>query len=172
MVGAVRLPPTVINGLITFPVSMAREGGGMLETGKAPVAAMGRRAGRSTTDELLAEALVLAESLRSTHQLMSVLSLEPLARLEVAAKQGELTALIGFAVAWLYGRKAVENGELDSETARSEAWRLGQMAPVALDAGAAGPLGRRLAELDRAVRALHDRLARLDRLLDARQGGS
>lgn len=137
----------------------------MAETGEALATTVVARCRRSTTDELLAEALALAERLRQV-VLEPAPELAHAARLQLVAKQGELVSLIGFCVAWLYARKAVETGELDAEEARDEAWRLGAIAPVAVDLAAIGPEAHSLAELDAAVRGLHERLGRLDRLLD------
>ncbi len=123
---------------------------------------------RSTTDELLAETVRLATRVRGA--LVADVAADrraALRRLQQVAKVGELTAMLGYCVAWLLVRKAVEAGELSAAEGRADARRLGAMPSSAL---AAAPLeaivGPELAALDASVRALHARLARLDRLLD------
>jgi regulator of CtrA degradation len=135
-----------------------------METGEEATTASGAAARRSATDALLAEATALARALR-------LLMLEPprgsplapLHRLQRVARQGELCALLGHAIAWLLTRKAVEAGELSVAEACLPGRRLGTVPEVAVDPAA---LGQGLADLDARVRALHARLARLDRLLD------
>lgn len=123
---------------------------------------------RSTTDELLAETVRLATRVRGALGAdVAADRRAALRRLQQVAKVGELTALLGYCVAWLLVRKAVEAGELSAAEGRDDARRLGAMPSLAL---AGAPLdaivGAELAALDGAVRALHARLARLDRLLD------
>ena len=123
---------------------------------------------RSTTDELLAETVRLAVRVRAAFVADGAPDRRAaLRRLQQVAKVGELTALLGYCVAWLLVRKAVEAGELSDAEGRTDERRLGAMPALAL----AGPnleavVGPELATLDAAVRALHARLARLDHLLD------
>lgn len=149
----------------------------MMPSGADCGVTMGGRPGRSTTDELLSEAAGLAEAVRDL--LLVAGTSRPagvaasVARLRRAAKVGELATLLGYAVAWLLTRKAVETGELTAAEGSAPSRRLATLAPVMLPPSAADDrLGRRLAELDGRVRALHSRLARLDRLLDREDGGA
>lgn len=136
-------------------------------TGNLLLPTVGRQR-RSTTDELLAETVDLALQVRDC------LLAEPdddrssaLRRLRRAAKIGELTATLGHCVAWLLVRKAVESGELSAEEGRADERRLGIVPPVpGIGPDLEAAVGLDLAELDEQVRALHARLARLDRLLD------
>jgi len=122
---------------------------------------------RSTTDQLLAQTVRLATEVRGA------LVADPAAdrdaalrRLRQVAKIGELTALLGYCVAWLLVRKAVETGELSPAEGRADERRLGAMPPLAgIGRDLEEAVGPELAELDAEVRALHARLARLDRLL-------
>ena len=123
---------------------------------------------RSTIDRLLAQTVELATEVRGT------LIADPMAdrggalrRLRRVAKIGELTALLGYCVAWLLVRKAVETGELTAEEGRADERRLGALPPlVGIGADLEAAVGPELADLDEAVRALHARLSRLDQLLD------
>jgi len=123
---------------------------------------------RSTTDQLLAQTVQLATEVRGT------LVADPTAdrggalrRLRQIAKIGELTALLGYCVAWLLVRKAVETGELTPEEGRADERRLGAMPPlVGIGPDLEAAVGPELADLDEEVRALHARLSRLDQLLD------
>ena len=119
---------------------------------------------RSTTDELLAETVRLATRVRGA----LVADVAPdrraaLRRLQQVAKVGELTALLGYCVAWLLARKAVAAGELSAAEGRADTRRLGAM-PALVIAGAdiGAVVGAKLAALVGAVRALHARLAQLD----------
>lgn len=126
------------------------------------------RPGRSTTDELLAETVRLATRVRGA--LLADAASDrstALRRLQQVAKVGELTALLGYCVAWLLVRKAVETGELSAAEGRADERRLGALPTPGLAAPSLEAMvGRELALLDVRVRALHARLARLDRLLD------
>ena len=140
-------------------------------TGEATLTTMAPNR-RSTTDELMAETVQLAAAVRSCLVACPVAGptgdpAAALGRLRQVAKLGELTALIGYGVAWLLVRKAVEAGELSPEEGRADERRLGATPPLA----GIGPyleaaVGPDLAGLDAQVRALHARLVRLDRLLD------
>ena len=143
----------------------------MMTGGEVTTATPATRARRSTTDELLAEAVGLARAVRellvADGGREAACGVAPLGRLERAAKVGELTALLGFSVAWLLTRKAVETGELSAAEGRAADRRLDDIQPVAMAPPTSGDwLGRSLVELDGGVRALHARLARLDRTLD------
>ncbi len=129
----------------------------------------------STTDQLLAEAVGLAQLLRGClqvdRQLAATCRPTPPRPVERTIKVAELTALLGLSVAWLSTRKAVAAGVLSPEEGRAPARRLATLQPVGRSLGMRPPaagdwLGRQLATLEVRVHALHERLARLDRLLD------
>jgi len=136
-------------------------------TGEATLTTMVPRQ-RSTTDQLLAQTVELATEVRGA------LVADPTAdrgaalrRLRQVAKIGELTALLGYCVAWLLVRKAVETGELTPEQGCSDERRLGAMSPLpGIGPDLEAAVGPDLADLDAQVRAFYARLARLDRLLD------
>ena len=136
-------------------------------TGEATLTTMVPRH-RSTTDQLLAQTVQLATEVRGT--LVAAPAGDragALRRLRQVAKIGELTALLGYCVAWLLVRKAVETGELTPEEGCSDERRLGAMAPLpGIGPDLETAVGPDLADLDQEVRALYARLARLDRLLD------
>ncbi len=155
----------MVGGVITLVAEDNEVEGPM--TGGQVVMAM-TRPGRSTTDELLVETVRLATAVRGlAPEADSVDRRDALRRLWQVAKVGELTAILGYCVAWLLVRKAVEWGELSPAEGRADERRLG-VVPAAARAGGRleAVVGAELAELDARVKALHARLARLDRLLD------
>jgi hypothetical protein len=156
---------SVVGEVITLVVEDNEVEGAM--TGGQVVAVMSRP-GRSTTDELLVETVRLANAVRGlVPEADSVDRRDALRRLWQVAKVGELTAILGYCVAWLLVRKAVEVGELSVAEGRADERRLG-MVPARAPAGFSleAVVGAELAALDARVKALHARLARLDRLLD------
>jgi hypothetical protein len=157
--------PDMIGGGIT-PMVEDSEVEGPMTVGQVVMAMT--RPGRSTTDELLVETVRLATALQGlAPDADSVDRRDALRRLCQVAKVAELTAILGYCVAWLLVRKAVELGELSSAEGRADERRLG-VVPATARAGERleAAVGAELAELDARVKALHARLARLDRLLD------
>lgn len=133
---------------------------------EAVAAGVARPRPSSTTDALLLEAAGLAQRARDVLNGEALARAATMQRLHQVTKVGELATLLGYCISWLFARKAVEAGELSAEAARDTAWRLAGMAPAPTDATALGPSAQQLLELERRVRGLHCRLARLDRLLD------
>ena len=87
----------------------------------------GRSRRRSIVDLLLEEAVSLAED---TRDYMLSKRAEPrngagLDRLCESAELGRITSRLGFSIAWLLARKAVQAGELTREQGREDDQRLG-----------------------------------------------
>lgn len=94
--------------------------------------------------------------------------IEPGAQLYLNCEALRVTARLAQVMAWLLAQKAVAAGELTVEQAREEAYRLGAhtqcLAETDSVVAASSP---KLAELLAQSRRLFERVARLDRQLDA-----
>lgn len=86
--------------------------------------------------------------------------------LVVTCEATRLTTRLTQLMAWMFVQRAVERGEMDLETAKGEAHRLGPR-PVCLDRcfGAGEALPPRLADLMHRSERLYLRVARLDDML-------
>jgi len=96
---------------------------------------------------------------------------DPAGHLAATCETTRLVTRLGFCLAWLLARRAVQSGELAAETAAGEGqWRLGGRevclaGPVA-GSGDAAALPRGLADLLDHSAELYRRIERLDRGLD------
>lgn len=97
---------------------------------------------------------------------------DPAAHLAVARETTRLVSRLGYSLAWLLARQAVQAGEITPEdAARGERWRLGgRSVCLAGDGDPEGRLPHELAELLGRSDGLYRRLDRLDRQLERPPG--
>jgi regulator of CtrA degradation len=96
---------------------------------------------------------------------------DPVRQLAVTCEATRLVSRLGFCLAWLLARRAVQSGELTGEAAASDpSWRLGGretcLAERTSDPATTAALPRGLAELLERSGDLYRRVERLDRGLD------
>ncbi len=118
-------------------------------------------------DSLYVEAMVLADEVRAyfdEHGRVEREALAPLLRVAFSCESLKVTTRLMHVIAWLLTRRAVENGEISADQARSSSRRLGVAADSDAMELAALPEAARL--LVDASRDLYARVERLDLDLD------
>ncbi len=97
--------------------------------------------------------------------------LSPVGRMVASCETMRLTARMTQVIAWLLVQKAVHAGDITRAEAMEPRYRLsGQEACDEVEPLAAEPLPERLVELLESSDHLYRRIARLDAMLDGRQG--
>jgi len=129
---------------------------------------------RSLLALLLEESVELAEDVRDFIRSRPSRGpfVAPIDQLRETAEISRITSRVGFAVAWLMARNAVIAAEISKEESLAPEYRLGGAGVCDVDGDPPASASTRLLRLSRQSRSLYDRIARLDRELDATERGS
>lgn len=118
-------------------------------------------------DALYAEALSLAEAAHAYIATAPVSpSRDPLHQLVDSCEATRLVSRVGFCLAWLLARRAVQSGEVPAVDALDGSWRLGGREVCLAELPCPASLPPALARLLERSASLYRRIDRLDRQLD------